>query len=1125
MAEPNEQSPANIFKTVVQWFKDTAEWIQEHLGDPSIAALIREDLGLPPGQDMPKAETDKFKNIADGLDPDKAALDETIAQIADVIPQFKALGESFKGDNLHWTDVILAIARLAVVDTLRLRVPAAYAICKLLLLISDDPDEVELFNIDMLLKLIRGGKFEPGTAERIFGRLIPSVGIGLLEQIVGDSPERRNILDYYFGWDPAPGSTTPVADRISGNTGTVLVRPTEATMLALTHSWMPRSDGGPALFLALSGGLDLTYNPGPRTEIKLLSVLPGQANFLIGFEPASFAASAGAANGYFKVTVSHGTDAAPALRIGETGKTRVDVARVTAGLELNAASAAVRLGFTGAQLVADIGGAGDSFLKSIAGSQAKAGLDFGLIVDKNGLRVEGGAGLKATIPVGATIGNVITVSHLDVELGPGQNGHDIGLAVTGAFGFKLGPIQGSLDRLGFSLDLSFREGNLGIVDLDVGFKPPTSVGLVIDAGVVKGGGYLAIDPERGEYAGVLELSLKGTISIKAIGMLSTRMPDGSEGWSLLLLIYSEFTAVQLSWGFTLLGVGGMVGLQHGLDIEALKTGIQNGALDDILFPKNAVADAPRILNRLRAVFPPTRHALVFGPMLEIGWGTPTILSIRLGLLFQLDNVFGGDQPAALRRITLLGQLRVVLPPLLPAGMELLKLLIDIYGDYDFDQNRLEFSARLRDSRVWLLTLTGQLYVRADFGDQPNFLIAAGGFHPDFKPPEGVPATIDRLGVAYGVGPIKFTSQMYYALTPATVQCGNDFRLTATLGPVQLAGWLGYDALIELEPVFRFRVDARAGIEIKFEGFTLASVDLKLHLEGPGRWIARGSLSFSILFWDVEKSFDESWGEAPKVIETTTNVAALMSAALADRGNWRAQQPTQWAPVTVAAPAGDRQTLAHPLGQLHVSQKIAPLGLELQRFGSNKVAGANKFEITAVKIGTTPIAMRLTTEYFARSQFRDMTDAQKLGSPAFEQLGSGVMIGSADYTVAPEVVQADLDYETVLIPDNPQPFLAGIVLRFEIGLTNAGIFNQARFGAAARTTLRATEALKPRTVRKITVSEPLLAVASRDDLAAAVPLDGLAARSPSLAQQRAEAALGRQSVGRTHAVVEAHELRK
>ncbi len=51
----------------------------------------------------------------------------------------------------------------------------------------------------------------------------------------------------------------------------------------------------------------------------------------------------------------------------------------------------------------------------------------------------------------------------------------------------------------------FTDGNLGPMDLDVGFKAPKAVGLSIDASVIKGGGFLRFDPDKEQYDGILEL--------------------------------------------------------------------------------------------------------------------------------------------------------------------------------------------------------------------------------------------------------------------------------------------------------------------------------------------------------------------------------------------------------------------------------------------------------------------------------------------------------------------------------------------------------------------------------------------------------------------------------------------
>src|SRR4029078_7882667 len=138
-------------------------------------------------------------------------------------------------------------------------------------------------------------------------------------------------------------------------------------------------------------------------------------------------------------------------------------------------------------------------------------------------------------------------------------------------------------------------------DDSVRSAPPRGIGLILDAGVVKGGGYLFIDSQRGEYAGALELKFL-TWSIKAIGLLSTKRPDGSDGWSLLLFIFWQFR-VHIAFGIFWTGLGGMIGLPPRSDIDALTAGMKTGALADVLFPENPIADAPRIINRYKQLFP------------------------------------------------------------------------------------------------------------------------------------------------------------------------------------------------------------------------------------------------------------------------------------------------------------------------------------------------------------------------------------------------------------------------------------------------------------------------------------------------------------------------------------------
>src|SRR5207253_9573941 len=119
--------------------------------------------------------------------------------------------------------------------------------------------------------------------------------------------------------------------------------------------------------------------------------------------------------------------------------------------------------------------------------------------------------------------------------------------------------------------------------LPLGSKPPAGLGVAIEAGPRPGGGYLSIDEKIGRYSGILQLDIE-QISIKAVGILDTRLPGGVRGFSFLILLFSEFPPMQLGWGFNLRGVGGLAGIHRTADLAALQAGVRSNGLDSILFP-------------------------------------------------------------------------------------------------------------------------------------------------------------------------------------------------------------------------------------------------------------------------------------------------------------------------------------------------------------------------------------------------------------------------------------------------------------------------------------------------------------------------------------------------------------
>src|SRR5207249_2757233 len=114
---------------------------------------------------------------------------------------------------------------------------------------------------------------------------------------------------------------------------------------------------------------------------------------------------------------------------------------------------------------------------------------------------------------------------------------------------------------------------------------------------------------------------------------------------------------------------------------------------------------------------------LIGPMLELSFSEPAIVSIRMGLIFEVRNALGGGS-IALSKVILVGQMLVQLPPKALGAPAILKLLVDTVGFYDADTQFLLVRSRLRDSFVGIekfakLDLAGELLVAVQFGSDPS----------------------------------------------------------------------------------------------------------------------------------------------------------------------------------------------------------------------------------------------------------------------------------------------------------------------------------------------------------------------------------------------------------------------
>ncbi|MGL4967680.1 MAG: DUF6603 domain-containing protein [Inquilinus sp.] len=715
-----------------------------------------------------------------------------------------------------------------------------------------------------------------------------------------------------------------------------------------------------------------------------------------------------------KVTAALGaakTATAPLDLIGISGTTRLQADRITATAGIDArwsppaAVAEPAVSFDVEKLTAIMDMAdGDSFLRGISGGgSGRADVSVSATWSPSaGVRFSGSSALEIAIPAHASIGPATLET---VYLRAGLEGDAVPVEISAALRGELGPLTASVDRIGVTLRFTAPDngGNLGPLQVDAAFKPPNGIGLAVDGGGFAGGGYLYLDPDRGEYAGTLELKFQGIIHLKAVGILNTRLPDGSDGFSLVIIITAEFMPIQLGFGFTLIGVGGLIGINRTILFDVLRLGVRDGTLSSILFPVDVVANAPRILADIKRVFPPRVGRSLIGPMGKLGWGTPMLISLELGVLLEIPR------PA----FAIIGVLRLAMPA---EDVAILNLQVNFAGFVDFERRELSFDASLFDSRVLTFTLTGDMAVRIYWGDNANFLLTVGGFHPAFSPPPMGLGPLRRLAIVIFQGNPSLRAEAYFAVTSNTVQFGAKIELRAGASVFNVYGFLSLDALLTFDP-FHFIVQIGAMLAVRSGTSTLFSVRLDLMLEGPTPWHAKGKASFEIGFVftvTISVRFEVTFGDGIGSVLAPVRVLDLLIEALNQRGNWSAVGHGV-TPLVATRDLGTRSAeIIHPTGALAVSQKIVPLRLPIDRFGARRIDGGNQFSIGPLTSGALSIPVVPVEEQFAPAQFLAMSDAEKLSRRSFEPFEAGVEAQSSAAPRADFVRNIVVDHEVIYL---------------------------------------------------------------------------------------------------------------
>lgn len=649
----------------------------------------------------------------------------------------------------------------------------------------------------------------------------------------------------------------------------------------------------------------------------------------------------------------------------------------------------------------------DGFLSKVLG-KGDLSIDFelGLAVSSlHGFHFNGSAGTERTIPIHKDIGPVHLIE-LIIGLNTTFDSDDFSAYFDfgASFEVELGPIIAALQ--GLKVRSRFKNFTPRII-------PPEIIKLLIDANGVYGGGYLEIDKENHRYAGILSLNFQ-SIDLTAIGLITTKLPNNQKGFSMLVSISVLFKpAIQLSFGFTLNGVGGLIGINRTFNIQALRDRMISGAMESIMFPKDVIKNASRIISDLRAVFPPKEKHYVIAPFLRLGWGGTSIVEVDLGVLIELP--FKG-------RIVLLGSVGIYLPV---KEKPITEIHIDVLGDFNFAEQYIRIDGVLRKSHIVKLALNGGFAFVLSWDENPQFLLSVGGYHPRYKKPERFPDVKRLTAIVQKGKKLKMTCELYTAITSNSFQIGFRADLYLKYKGARIYGYFGFNALLYFDP-FYFEADINLGVSVKYKGKKLAGVDLYFVLTGPQPWTARGRAKIKIAFIKLKVKFKATWGKDQKVLPQTVESNYLLQELkkqLEMPRNWAAKLPTGYKSAEFLREIEDdeKTIILHPAGYLEVRQNAVPLERKIQKYGNAFVDGIPTYTLEHISIGgqkgTEKQALK---EYFASGQYENLSDAEKISSKDFELYNAGYRFGNElnDFDFGEfEMTTTDSTYENIVITED------------------------------------------------------------------------------------------------------------
>jgi hypothetical protein len=786
----------------------------------------------------------------------------------------------------------------------------------------------------------------------------------------------------------------------------------EAGVLALPVKGTSASDLGlgvmPYVLGTVAGSLALNEDGSATLTVTADASVAGGVVFELhpsGLSYQSGVLDSTAGDASFKAEVRKvPSGGAPSILIfGEADGTRLECKALLATIGGDPHDFFLAAGVQGLRLVIDV--SEDGLLGHLI--TAPVEIDAGDLVGGwrlgRGIYFEQGAGLRIRVP-------------LSIDL-QGLRVHEIGVELQFAPAFTtiftvnadatIGPLFLGVEGLGLRLSVVRNDnGQFGRFDLVPGLQFPTGYVAALSAGPISGGGGLLVYDH--EYRGALALKFQ-SFSLAAFAILTTRLPNGQDGFSFLASLFGEFE-IQLGYGFKLTGLGGIIGVHRTANVEALRETLYAGRLDSILFPASPIQDASVILNDMAAIFPARQDTHLFGPMAKIAWGTPTLIEGKIGVVLELGREL---------RLLLLGNLTAALP-VRDAAVVVLNL--DFIGTIDFSTGAVAFDATLSNSRILSWPISGEAAVRTGWGASAGLVASIGGLHPQFPIPAGFP-NLHRVTIAFGTNNPSITLTAYVAVTLNSVQAGASATLYVKgphitfVGTLSVEGWVSFDAIVNFDP-FQFDARLSLGLRLLVDGDTVCGIGGDLRLQGPNPYKIRGKVWASVCGVDVSVPVSHTWGDPVTELLQTADPLERLVAALATSAAFEPVEVSSRVSGVTMRSAVPEDTPLDPSGGLRYLQRALPLRVALQRIGTARVVGAfDTFDLVFRDAQNQVLPDPRAELDFVRGEFFELSEDDRLRGPATARFAAGLDLESGDeYAVDFSPQRFDLEYETIFLGD-------------------------------------------------------------------------------------------------------------